>query len=168
MIVRGPFEVSWNNNTITDVEELGVDYSVDTSDYTTVGGKTIEVAGPHKVVVTMTLLGTDVESLAAVLPQYEVGDGGTLSTGEAVSGSGAIDVVPGGCGLATVYSDLDVTACGINPQVFRVVNARTEIDSVEIDSSKIRKVLVRFIGEAAEDEATVQFFAENDITPVVS
>ena len=49
--------------------------------------------------------------------------------------------------------------------MFRLVNARTKIDSVEIDG-KVQKVSVKFVGEPAADEATIQFFTDGTIAVV--
>lgn len=166
MLVKGPFEIKWGDNVLRDIEELGVDYAVDTEDFQTVQGRTYEVSGPHKVTVTLTLLSTDIASLAAVLPQYHVANGQVLSTGETVNNaSGAIDIVPGSCDIDAVYNNLDIIGCGNPGEVVRVNNARTEIDSMELDN-KLRKVMVRFIGEAAQDEATVQFFKQGTINVI--
>lgn len=165
-LVKGPFEIQWGANVLTDIEALDVSYEVDSEDVQTLQGKTFEVTGPHKVSATMTLLSNDVTALAVVLPQYHVANGGTMSTGETVDDeNGAMDLVPGGCESEPVYNDLDIIACGATPQVFRMVNVRTEIDGIEFDN-KLRKVMVKFIGEATQDEATVQFFAQGALNPV--
>ncbi len=165
-LVKGPFELKWGDNVLTDVEEIEVEYDVDTEDYTTVQGRTYEFSGAHKVAVNLTLLGADVAALAAVLPQYHVNNGGVLSTGETVNeADGAMDIVPGGCDTTPVYKDLDIISCANPGKVYRVVNARTEIAGVEFDD-KVRKVMVRFLGESDADEATVQFFEEGSISVV--
>lgn len=160
MLAKGPFTLQLGSNVLEDIEDLGVDYSVDTEDYTTLQGRTHEVSGAHKAVVTVTLLATDVAALAVLLPQYHIDDNATASTGETVDDvDGIIDVVPGGCDSDPVYSNLIVTSCGNPGQVFRMLNVRSEIDGVEFDE-KIRKVTVRLIGEAPATEATIQFFKE--------
>jgi hypothetical protein len=165
-LVRGPFTIKWGANTIEDIEDISPEHSVATEDYETIQGRTIEIDGATKVSATITLLATDVASLAVLLPQYFVAMGAVLSTGETVTDSaGAIDVVPHDCAADITYNDLDVISCGASAKVFRIVNARTKIDGVEIDN-KIQKVKIKFIGEADSDEATIQFFAENGISVV--
>jgi hypothetical protein len=166
-LVRGPFSIKWGDTVLTDIESIDVSYDVDSEDYSTIQGKTFEVTGPHKASAVVTLLATDTASLAALLPQYHVLNGQVLSTGETVNqADGAIDIVPGGCGTATVYHNLDIIACNaIAGDVYRMVNTRTEIDSVEFDN-KLRKISVKLIGESDVDEATIQFFKQNTISVV--
>jgi hypothetical protein len=165
-LVRGPFDLTWNGNTLAQVQEITVDYSQDSSDYSTVQHQTFELDGAIKATVTLNLLASDVAALALVLPQYHVQNGGTLSTGETVNEeNGAIDVKALDCDEASVYSNLDINACGTQSQVMRLVNARTKLDGIEIDGM-VRTVTVKFVGEPAQDEATVQFFEENSIAVV--
>lgn len=165
-LVRGPFDLTWGGNTLTDIEEIKTDYSQDTKDYTTVEHQTYQLDGPIKATVTLTLLASDVSALAAVLPQYHVATGGTLSTGEHVTGTdGAIDVVAACAALGDIYNDLDIVSCANPGEVFRLVNARTKIDSIEFDD-KVRKVMVQFIGEPDQGIANVQFFKEGTISTV--
>lgn len=166
MIVRGPFTLRWGDNVIQDVEEVAVEHEVTSDDYETVQGKTITIDGPYKVSVTLTLLASDIPTLAVIMPQYFVANGGVLSTGETVNNaSGAIDVRAAACDESIIYNNLDIESCGVPADVLRIVNARTRIESIEMDN-KIRKVMVRFIGESESDEATVQFFKKNTIAVV--
>lgn len=165
-LIKGPFELKWGANTITDVEEISVEHSIASDDFETVQGRTIELDGAFKVSATITLLASDIPALAVLLPQHFVANGAVMSTGETVSDAdGAIDVAPSACEDATVYNDLDIMSCADPSQVFRIVNARTKIDGIEIDN-KIRKVMIKFVGESAQDEATVQFFKEGTINVV--
>lgn len=165
-LVRGPFDLTWRGNTLANIEEIEVEYEQDSEDYTTIDHRTYELDGPMKATVTLTLLASDTPALAVVLPQFHVANGGVLSTGETVSeANGAIDVKAASCDAATVYGDLDIIACGSQAQVMRLVNARTKLESVEFDD-KIRKVMVKFIGEPAQGEAVVQFFEENSVNVV--
>lgn len=165
-LVKGPFSLKWGDTTLEDIEDLSVDYSVDTEDFKTIQGQTYEIAGSHKAVVELTLLASDIPSLAALLPQYFVDDGEVLSTGETVAhADGAIDIVPGGCSTDPIYNHLDIIACGSSANIARMVNARTEISGMEI-SGKIRKVKVRVIGEPDSGDATLQFFRSGTISVV--
>lgn len=162
-IIRGPFNLTWGNNTLEDVEEINVDYAQDEEDYQTVQYQTRIVDGPVKVSVTITLLQTDVASLAAVLPQFHKTGGDTASTGETIVSDGTIgtdgmiDVALQDCTDEIVYNDLDIESCGAPGQVTRLVNARTKLDDMEFDG-KIQKVMVKFVGEAGDEEASLQFF----------
>lgn len=165
-IIRGPFEIKWGNNVITDVEELAVDHSIDSEEFETIQGKTIELDGVYKVSATLTLLASDVASLSVLLPQYFKANGETMSTGETVNDEdGAIDVVAASCDSSIVYNNLDIISCGNPSQVLRIVNARTKIEGIEVDN-KIQKVMIKFVGESASSEATVQLFKEGTLVAV--
>lgn len=157
-LVKGPFDVTWGANTLLDIESIDTEFDQSSDDYTTVQHQTYQVDGAIKATVTMTFLSTDVASLAAVLPQYHVANGGTMSTGEVVADTaGAIDVKAAACDESPTYNDLDIESCANPGQVYRLTNARTKIDSVEFDD-KIRKVSVQFIGEPGSGDANIQFF----------
>lgn len=162
-LVKGPFNFKWGANTLSNISEISVDYTVDTSDTTTLDGNTYSVQTGLSATVTLTLLDNDIASLATVLPQYYVPMGGTLSTGETVTQSqGAIDIVAASCETSDVYNQLDIYACGTNAQVMRLVNARTQVDSIDI-SDGLRTVSVQFIGEPAAGQAVVQFLQDDEI-----
>jgi hypothetical protein len=165
-LVRGPFDITWGSNTLTNIEEIENEFEQDSEDYTTVQHQTFQLDGPIKASVTLTLLASDVPALAAVLPQYHVVNGGSLSTGEVVTNEdGAIDVAAAACDDDPVYNDLDITSCGGPGDVYRLVNARTKIDSIEFDD-KVRKVMVQFIGEPAPGDGNIQFFKEGTVAVV--
>lgn len=166
-LVRGPFDIKWGANTLVDVSEISLDYSQDSNDYTTMDNRRYTIDGAISASVTLTFLKSDVEALATVLPQYHVAAGGTLSSGETVSGpAGAIDVVAASCDTDPVYNDLNVISCGTNGEVFRLKNARTKIDSIDFADNAVRTVGVVFIGEPEVGDGAIQFFRENDITSV--
>lgn len=166
MIIKGPFSLKWGDNTITDVEEIDVEHEIDSEDYQTVQGRTIELDGAYKSAVTLTLLASDIPALAAILPQHFVANGGVLSTGETVNhAQGAIDVAPADCDDNTVYNNLDIISCGTPANVMRLVNARTKLEGIDIDD-KVQKVMVKFVGEPLTDEAVVQFFRQGTIAVV--
>lgn len=166
-IVRGPFEIEWGDNPVVQVESIELDYNQDTADYVTVQHQTYEVEGSLKANVSIVLLGNDIEALAVVLPDWHVPNGGTMSSGETVDDpAGAIDYGSIGCESQT-YNDLDISSCANPAEVFRLKNARTRIDGVEYDD-KVRKVTVRFVGEAQPGDAVFQFFKAGSLTPPVS
>ena len=160
--IKGPYELDWGNNTLTDIGELDVDYDQDTEEYSTLQHNRFEVDGSIMVKITLTLLRTDIQALAAVLPQYYVAEGQQMSTGETVDSSvGAIDVVPN-CD-EEVRNNLDVTSCGNPGQTMRLVNARTRISGID-NPDKLRTVMVEFVGEAEGGTAAVQFFVAGGIS----
>jgi len=121
-LVRGPFDIKWGDNTLLNIEEISVDYEQDSEDYTTVQHQSIQLDGPIKSSVSLTLLASDVAALSVVLPQYHVSNGGVLSTGETVTNAyGAVDVVALDCDDTPVYNDLDIISCANPGEVFRLV-----------------------------------------------
>lgn len=128
-LVKGPFDFKWGANELKNISEISIDYTVDTSDTTTLDGNRYTVQTGMGATVTLTLLDNDIASLAFVLPQFYVANGGQLSTGETVTNpQGAIDVTAAQCTTSDVYNQLDIYACGTNAQVLRLVRARTQID----------------------------------------
>ena len=161
-LVKGPFNFKWGANTLNNVSEMSVDYSVESSDTTTLDGNKYMVQTGISATITMTLLDNDIASLATILPQFYVPMGGVLSTGQTVTqAQGAIDVKAAACGTSEVYNQLDIYACGTNAQVLRLVNARTQIDSIDM-SDGLRTVAIMFIGEPLAGQAVVQFLRDNE------
>lgn len=166
-LAKGPFDLKWGANTLKDVSEVATDFSQDSNDYTTVDGRRYTIEGAINASVTVTFLGSDVASLSAVLPQFHVANGGTLSTGETVTHTaGAIDVKAAACDDDPVYNNLDIISCGNPGQVFRLTNARTVIDSIDLVDNAVRTVAVRFIGEPEQGDGVIQFFTEGTISMV--
>lgn len=162
-IVRGPFRLKWGDNIIEDVESVDIETTVNSDEYETLEGTTLEIDGSYKAAATITLLASDIPALAAILPQYFVPDGQILSTGETVNhAQGAIDILPRSCSDDLIFNNLDIISCANPGVVFRIVNARTKLDGVEIDN-KVQKVMVKFVGEVTSGEAVAQFFRENTI-----
>lgn len=166
-LVRGPFDVKWGSNTLVDISEISVEFDQDSNDYTTVDNRKYTIDGAITATVSATFLKADIPALAAVLPQYHVAQGGTMSTGESVTGiNGAIDLVAASCESDPVYNNLDIISCGTNGQVLRLVNARTKIDSMEIADNSVLTVTVMFVGEPDSGVGNLQFFGENDLSVV--
>lgn len=161
-LVKGPFNFKWGANSLYNISDISVDYTVDTNDTTTLDGNKYVTQTGMSATVTLTLLDNDIASLATILPQYYVASGETLSTGETVAQSqGAIDVTAASCTVSDVYNQLDIYACGTNAQVLRLVHCRTQIDSIDI-SDGLRTVAVQFIGEPEAGQAVVQFLQDNE------
>lgn len=166
-LVRGPFDIKWGANTLQDVSEVSLDYEQETNDYSTIDNRNYTIDGAITASVSVTLLKSDVASLAMVLPQYAVANGGTMSSGETVTDAdGAIDVMAASCENDPVYNDLDIIACGTNAEVFRLKNARTRIDSMELADNAVRTITVVFVGEPEAGQANIQFFKQNGLSAV--
>lgn len=165
MIIRGPFNLKWGENTLEDVESISIEYNTESEDYTTHDGRVFKLDKSKSIVATLSVLSTDIASLALLLPQYLVPDGGTLSSGEVVDNSdGSIDVLPIGCDDSIVYDDLDIISCGNPGQITRIKNARTRISGIQIDG-RIQKYVIDFIGEPTANMALLQVIPEAYIPP---
>lgn len=161
-LVKGPFNFKWGSATLSNISEISVDYTVDSSDTTTLDGNTYSVQTGLSATVTLTLLENDIESLATVLPQYFKAKNEVLSTGETVlQDMGAIDITAASCDTSDVYNQLDIYACGTNAQVLRLVRARTQVDAIDIGDG-LRTVSVLFIGEPLSGQAAVQFLQDDE------
>ena len=162
-IVRGPFSLTWGDNTLADIQTIDVNYITNNEDYIANSGLVYEINKSMKATVLITLLATDIESLAAILPQYYVAQGGELGDGSFVSDSrGAIDIRPDDCDTESIYNDLVVTSCGNPSESFKLLNARTVIDGFEI--GKIRKIVVKFIGEPDAGKSLIQLIGNQELT----
>lgn len=75
-LVKGPFNFKWGANTLNNVSEISVDYTVDSSDTTTLDGNRYTVQTGTSASITLTLLENDIASLATLLPQFYVPMGG--------------------------------------------------------------------------------------------
>jgi hypothetical protein len=162
-LAKGPFELQWNNGVLAGIETVAVTYTVKEDDLESVQGNTYTVFGAHKAGVEITLLETDVPSLAIVLSQYYVPMGGVLSTGETVTDvDGAIDIVPG---QESDPHSLIITSAGNPGQVVRLLEATTEISGMDITGT-LRTLKVKFTGTPDQGKATMQFFKEGAIAVV--
>jgi len=146
-LVTGPFKVRWGSNTITNVEEIEFDYNRNSTDLDTIQGVSINVKGTIQVSVTLTLLSTDIASLAALLPQYFVPAGYPLSNGHIVEcEDGAIDIEAATCGSTEVVNDLIIDDC-TGEDCGRMTVRATTVDVEDIEfSDNVRKVMVTFRG----------------------
>lgn len=160
--VKGPFIVKWGANTLSNVQDYSFDYNVDSNDYTTLDGKKVTYEGAISATASLQLLRSDVAALAVVLPQYFVPQGGTMSTGETVANAtGAIDVSAASCNTTPVYNNLDIISCGTNATVVRLVNARTTIDSIDLQDSTVLTFTIKFVGEPVGAAGSVQVFTSS-------
>lgn len=162
---KGPFNFKWGDNIITDVDSVETDIEQDSEDYTKVTGESETVDGVIRAGVALEVSKNDIPVLAALLPQFYVPNGGVMSTGETVNNAdGAIDVKAASCDTTPVYNNLDIESC-TNHDVFRLVNARTRIDTASIDDKRMT-VTIRFIGEPGPGEANYQFFVAGSLSVI--
>jgi len=146
MIVRGPFNIEWGDNILTEVSGIEIDLERNTEEYVDNSGNIFELEKGTKISALLTLLASDTESLAALLPQIFVESGGALSNGDLVTSSvGAIDFSSLNCDDELVFNDLRIISCKDEREILILPRCRTRIEDIEID--KIRKVKVRFLSE---------------------
>lgn len=165
--VKGPFKIRWGSNPIVLVSELSNNYEQDSEDVDTFDGSKVTFDGAISASVDVSILANDIPALAALLPQYFVATGNTMSTGETVtSPTGAIDINAAGCDAVVESKNLDIISCGNPGQVYRLVNARTKLSAVDFETTH-RVITISFIGVPESGKGVVQFFSTVD-TPVVS
>jgi hypothetical protein len=163
MIVRGPFSLTWGDNTLDDIESIDINYQTNSEIYAANSGLVYQIDKSMQANVTLTLLANDIASLAVVLPQYYVAQGGELGDGSFVSDSrGAIDIRADDCDTEPIYNDLIVTSCGNPSESFKLLSARTIIEGFEI--GKIRKIVVKFIGEPDAGKSLIQLIGNQELT----
>jgi hypothetical protein len=164
--IKGPHTIEFGADTITDIEEVNVEWTQDSNDYDTVQGNKFSYDTTSQVIATLTLLANDVTSLRVVLPQYFVANGETLSTGEVVNDAqGVIDVVPAGCVALDNLKHVVITSCDETgaSHVLRIPDCTTRIDGVEFDGAGARKVMVQFRGEG---ETIGQLYDDGAVTTI--
>ena len=143
-LVKGPFNFKWGTQELHNVSEISVDYTVDSSDTTTLDGNRFSVQTGMGMSVTLTLLDNDVAALATVLPQYYN------------AATNTIDIAAASCDTIEQYDDLEVTSCGTGAEVLRLKRARTQVDSIDIGDG-LRSVAIMFVGEPLAGGPIVQF-----------
>ena len=158
-LVKGPFNLKWGNNVLTDVESVDLSFEQESNDYTTVDGRKFTVKGAISASATITLLSSDAASLAPILPQFAKSESQTMSSGETVAtGKVALDVLAGDCTAEADKYDLDIESCGNPGEVLRLKACSTSISSMELEHNQVRTVEITFTGEPAQGIAAVQSF----------
>lgn len=158
-LVKGPFNLTWGSNTLTDVESVDLSFDQESNDYTTVDGRTITLKGAISASATITLLASDAATLAPILPQFARIAGATMSTGETVAQDKvAIDVLAGDCTSESDKYDLDIVSCGNPGEVLRIKNCSTSLSGMDLENNQVRTVEITFTGEPEQGMAAVQAF----------
>lgn len=158
-IVKGPFNLTWGSNTLTDVESIDLSVEQESNDYTTVDGRTITLKGAISASATITLLASDAKTLAPILPQFARASGATMSSKETVATDKvAIDVLAGDCTSEADKYDLDIESCGNPGEVLRLKSCSTSLSSMSLENNQVRTVEITFTGEPEQGVAAVQLF----------
>lgn len=162
---KGPFTVRFGATVITDVMDYSPSFDVTSNDYTTIDGRTTTITTGIKASVEIQLRGVTPSAVAAVLPQYFVAHGETLSTGQEVTNEdGAIDIVPAACSDDDIANDLDIVDCTGNLAV-RINNAVASISSIDMQDSSLLTITVAFTGQPNQGEAVAQILGGGDTSP---
>lgn len=160
-IVKGPFTLKWGNNVLQDVESIDLSVEQESNDYTTVDGRKFTIKGAISASATVTLLASDAESLAPILPQFAKVAGSTMSSKETVGeGFVALDVLAGDCTTESSKYDLDIESCGNPGEVLRVKSCSTSLSSMDLENNQVRTVEITFTGEPAQGIAAIQAFTK--------
>ena len=159
---KGPFTVRFGATTITDVMDYSPTFDVTSNDYSTIDGRTSTITTGIRASVEVQLRGLTPSAVAAVLPQYYVAQGETLSTGQTVaSEDGAIDIVPAACSEEDIANDLDIIDCTGNLAV-RINNAVASISSIDMQDGALLTITVAFTGQPGQGEAVAQILGGED------
>lgn len=168
-LVKGPFNLKWGNNVLTDVESVDLSFEQESNDYTTVDGRKFTIKGAISASATITLLSSDAASLAPILPQFAKSANQTMSSGETVAtGKVALDVLAGDCTAEADKYDLDIESCGNPGEVLRLKACSTSISSMDLENNQVRTVEITFTGEPAQGIAAVQSFEKGALIPAAS
>ena len=168
-LVKGPFNLTWGANTLTDIESIDLSIDQVSNDYTTVDGRSFTLKGAISASATITLLASDAATLAPILPQFAKTAGQEMSSGETVaSGKVAIDVLAGDCTSEADKYDLDIESCGNPGEVLRLKACSTSISSMSLENNQVRVIEITFTGEPAQGIAAVQAFEKGALIPGAS
>lgn len=171
-IVKGPFKLTWGDSSddksaiqLIDVESIDLSFDQESNDYTTVDGRTITLKGAISASATITLLSSDADTLAPLLPQFAKKAGETMSSGEGVTeivaeGKMAIDVLAGDCTSESEKRDLDIESCGNPGHVLRIKNCSTSLSGMDLENNQVRTVELTFTGEPEQNMAAIQLFEQ--------
>lgn len=164
-LVKGPFTIKYGSVELQDVSEISWDYSSDSTQPTTIDGRTYDIPTTTSASITVTLLGADIEALSLIFPQYAVASGGQLSTGETVS-EDAFDLkAMSACGSTALEEDLEVIGCDTTT---RLVNAQAKISSISYEDNVVQTVEVQFTGMPNQGEGIIQMYKNGSLTPASS
>lgn len=161
-LVKGPFTLKWGSNVLNDVEEVDLSLETETNEITTVQGNKIIIKTGLSASATLTLLSTDIASLATVLPQYYVAKDANMKDGTQVKADeGAIDLAAASCESTTTKNNLDIKGCGANAPTIRLKDCSTEVDSADLGDGLL-KVSITFTGEPESGKSVMQILGTKD------
>lgn len=159
-LVTGPFTIKYGSVEIQDVSELSWDYSSDSTQPTTIDGRTFDIPTTTSASVTITILGADIAALSEIFPQYAVAAGGTMSTGEKTTYDAFDLKAMSACGSTALEEDLEIVGCDTTT---RLVNARAKISSISYEDNVVQTVEVTFTGMPSQNQGIIQMYKNNSL-----
>lgn len=160
-LVTGPFTVKFGSSvTLEDVSEISWDYSSDSTQPTTIDGRTYDIPTTTSASIEITLLGADIAVLSQIFPQYAVAAGGTMSTGETTDKAAFDCKAMSACGAVALSDDLEVIGCEYTT---RLVNAKAKISSIDYEDNVVQTVTVTFTGNPSANEAVFQIYENGSL-----
>lgn len=161
-LVKGPFDIKWGANVLKDVESIDLSFNNESNEYTTIQGNRYTIRGAISASAELTFLGSDTESLAAILPQFVKTAGEEMSSGETVATDGvALDVIAANCTQTLPEPlDLDIISCENPAEVLRIKATETSISGFDLPDNMLRTITVTFTGAVPQGIAAVQMFKQ--------
>ena len=155
MILTGPFSLKYGDVNIDNVTEVSFDYSADSSQPTTIDGRTLDIPTSTQLSASVSILGADTTILSALFGSaWTVLNGARMSTGEtytAPAAQGGAAQVPAidmkalsACGSTTNKENLELIGCGYT---YRLVDATVKLDSLEINDNVTVDVTLVFTSQ---------------------
>lgn len=160
-LVTGPFTIKFGNVTLQDVSEISWDYSADSTQPTTIDGRTYDIPTTTTASMTVTLLGASVDVLNAIFPGYAVAAGGTMSTGETTTKAAFDLTASGACGATQLKDDVEVIGCEYTT---RLVNASVRISSIDYEDNVIETFELTFTGTPEAGQGVIQMYENGSLS----
>lgn len=156
-IIKGPFNLVWGKNMLTDVESVDLSFETEGNDYNTMDGRSFSLQRAISASATISILASDAASLAPIIPQFAKLAGSTMSSGEIVEdGAVAIDIFADNCEVSEDKYDLDIISCNDPSQVLRLKSCATSVAGVNFENNQARVIEITFTGEPDHKIAAYQ------------
>lgn len=160
-LVTGPFTIKYGANTLTDVSAITWNYSANSTQPTTIDGRTYDIPTTTSAAITITLLGASIDILSSIFPRYAVAAGGTMSTGETTTKAAFDLTAAGACGSTELKDDVEIIGCEITT---RLVNASARISAIEYQDNVVQTVQVTFTGTPEQGEGVIQMYENGSLS----
>lgn len=164
-LVKGPFTLKYGSVELQDVSEISWDYSSDSTQPTTIDGRTYDIPTTTSASVEVTLLGADIEALSLIFPQYAVSAGGQMSTGETTEYDAFDLKAMSACGSTALEEDLEIIGCDTTT---RLVNAQAKISSIDYEDNVVQTVAITFTGMPQQNQGIIQMYKNGSLAEASS